>query len=62
MKILKAHEQLEDAALFFAEMAQKYGKYDNVIFEIFNEPTQIDWVDVKSYADNMILVGNPSKN
>lgn len=67
----KAHEQLEDAALFFAEMAQKYGKYDNVIFEIFNEPTQIDWVDVKSYADNivsvirrysdnMILVGNPS--
>lgn len=67
----KAHEQLEDAALFFAEMAQKYGDYDNVIFEIYNEPTSISWAEVKSYADNvvsvirrysdnLILVGSPS--
>lgn len=66
-----AHEQLEDAALFFAEMAQKYGKYDNVIFEIFNEPKKISWAEIKNYADNvvsvirrfsdnLILVGNPS--
>lgn len=66
-----AHEQVEDAYLFFAEMAQKYGKYDNVIFEIFNEPKQIDWELVKKYAnaiigvirkysDNLILVGNPN--
>ena len=34
----KAHEQLDAAKQFFAEMAEKYGGYDNVIFEIFNEP------------------------
>ena len=34
----KAHEQLDAAKQFFAEMAETYGGYDNVIFEIFNEP------------------------
>ena len=34
----KAHEQLDAAKQFFAEMAETYGGYNNVIFEIFNEP------------------------
>jgi len=53
---------------FFGYMAQKYGKYDNVIFELFNEPLQIDWGTIKNYAlsvipeirkysDNLIVVG-----
>lgn len=62
---------LEAAKGFFAEMAKKYGKYPNVIYEIFNEPDYEAWVDVKSYSaeliatirkydeDNVILVGNP---
>lgn len=33
-----AVDQLEEAKQFFSEMAEKYGGYDNVIFEIFNEP------------------------
>lgn len=33
-----AHEQVESAKGFFREMAQNYGQYDNVIFELFNEP------------------------
>ena len=67
----EANNQTESAKGFFSEMAQKWGKYDNVIFEIFNEPTKQSWGEVKNYAnqviqvirqysDNLIVVGNPS--
>ena len=31
-----------------------FGKYDNVIFEVFNEPTNIAWTTVKYYAEQVI--------
>ena len=66
-----AHTQTESAKGFFKEMAEKYGKYDHVIFEVYNEPQKTEWSDVKNYAnqvievirqysDNLVLVGNPS--
>ena len=66
----EANNQTESAKNFFREMAQKWGKYDNVIFEIFNEPQMVEWSVVKNYAeqivpvirqysDNLIVVGNP---
>jgi len=66
-----ATDQLEEATQFFDEMAQAYGSYNNVIFEIFNEPTNQSWSQVRDYAnqivatirkhsDNLILVGNPN--
>jgi endoglucanase len=48
-----------------------YGKYPNVIYEIFNEPDEESWKEVKAYStelistiraidpDNIILVGCP---
>lgn len=63
---------LEEAKAFFAGMSQKYGKYPNVIYEIFNEPEKQSWEEVKAYSeiiiaeirkndpDNIILVGSPS--
>lgn len=63
--------QTKEAKEFFREMAEKYGKYPNVIYEIFNEPDNESWPDVKSYSneiiaairsvdpDNIILVGSP---
>lgn len=65
-----ANEQTEASKNFFKQMAQTYGKYDNVIFELFNEPTDIAWGTIKNYADqvvsvireysdNLILVGTP---
>lgn len=65
-----ANEQTELAKAFFSEMAQTYGQYDNVIFEVFNEPTDISWSTIKNYADqivaeirkysdNLVLVGTP---
>lgn len=63
--------QLEAAKKFFREMAQKYGNYPNVIYEIFNEPVRDPWSKIKEYSveviktirevdpDNIILVGSP---
>ena len=63
--------QLEAAKKFFREMAQKYGKYPNVIYEIFNEPVRDPWSKIKEYSvevikaireidpHNVILVGSP---
>jgi endoglucanase len=62
---------LAEAKTFFDQMAAEYGKYPNVIYELFNEPDQESWEEVKNYAtevikvirnqdsDNIILVGNP---
>lgn len=63
--------RLKEAKQFFTEMATKYGKYPNVIYELFNEPDYETWSEVKGYSqdliqtiravdpDNVILVGNP---
>ena len=60
-----------EAKAFFGEMARKYGKYPHIIYEIYNEPIEDTWVDLKKYAqavigeirkydkDNVVLVGCP---
>lgn len=65
------YPQKEEAKAFFSMMAQKYGKYPHVIYEIYNEPMEDTWASVKEYAaeiiteirkydsDNIILVGSP---
>jgi endoglucanase len=67
-----AHIHTAQAKAFFAEMAQKYGSYPNVIYEIYNEPQMVGWATVKAYAeeviktirqydpDNIIVVGTPT--
>jgi hypothetical protein len=68
-----AEDKKAEAIAFFERMAQKYGEYNHVIYEIYNEPLQISWSDViKPYAqdvisairsidpDNLIIVGTPT--
>ena len=63
----------EDAKAFFAEMAETYAEYSNVLYEICNEPNGgTGWADIKAYAeevigvirtydeDGIILVGTPN--
>ena len=62
---------MEDAKEFFSYVSSKYKDYDNVIYEIMNEPCgDTTWADCKEYAntiipiirentDAVILVGNP---
>lgn len=67
----EATSQTDAAKGFFEEMAKTYGQYDNVIFEVFNEPTDIAWGNIKNYAnqvistirqysDNLVIVGTRS--
>ena len=61
----------EQAVEFFSSMSKKYGANPHIIYEIFNEPDQETWPDVKAYSeavikairtndpDNIILVGSP---
>ena len=60
-----------EATKFFGEMAKKYGKHPHVIYELYNEPVEDSWDDLKAYAqtvikeirkhdpDNIILMGCP---
>ena len=65
------HMYTKEAVAFFSSMAKKYGDNPHVIYEIFNEPVNDSWTDLKAYSievikaiqeydpDNIILVGNP---
>jgi len=68
-----AHNETSEAGAFFEEMATKYKGIPNIIFEIYNEPTNaVGWSQVNSYAssviskirgtgnNNLIIVGSPS--
>lgn len=65
-----AHNNPNEAVAYFEGLAQKYGEYDNIIFEVYNEPTQVSWTTVKTYSetvieairkysDNLVIVGSP---
>lgn len=64
-----AERSKSTAVSFFTEMAQKWGKADNVIFEIYNEPknacsdtwfnlsgAENYWSTIRSYATEIISV------
>lgn len=62
---------VDEAKQFFSETAEKYCDYNNVLYEICNEPNGVDWQTVREYAlqvipvirekdpDSVIIVGNP---
>jgi len=69
----RAEAHQTEAIAFFKEIATEYGKYPNIIYEIYNEPLQISWTDViKPYSEtlireirtidnnNLIIVGTPT--
>ncbi len=47
---------VDQAKDFFARMAEKYSGYNNVLYEICNEPNGVDWAAVKRYAQEVIPV------
>lgn len=50
-----AEQHQAEAIDFFARMAQDYGQYPNVIYEIFNEPIEQDWDTViKPYSEAVV--------
>ena len=53
-----AHDALPygaQEAAFFKGIAEAYGKYPNVIYEIWNEPVHVSWKSqIKPFAENLI--------
>ena len=49
---------IEQSKAFFNEVSQKYKNYDNVIYEICNEPNgnDVTWDVIKSYANTIIPI------
>lgn len=41
---------------FFSTVSKKYGKLDNVLFELWNEPLKIEWSECKQYAETLIPI------
>lgn len=62
---------LEESKIFFRNIATAYHQYPNIIYEIFNEPDNETWPEVKKYSEeiiktirsidkkNIILIGSP---
>ncbi len=46
----------DEASDFFTKIATKYKGIPNVIYEIFNEPEEDSWEDVKKYSEQIIKV------
>lgn len=52
-----SHEnRLDDAMKFFTDVTGKYGDTPNIIYEIWNEPTEVEWQEIKDYANKLIPV------
>jgi aryl-phospho-beta-D-glucosidase BglC (GH1 family) len=69
----EAHQHQSEAVAFFTDLADRYGHLPNVIWEPYNEPTQVSWSGtVKPYheavvaairaqdPDNIIVLGSPT--
>lgn len=55
---------LKEAKMFFEEISKEYAGTPNVIYEIFNEPDDETWEEVKAYSEEIIKVirKNDKKN
>ncbi len=47
---------MEQAKGFFSEVSAKYKDYNNVLYEICNEPNNCSWDDIKTYANTIIPI------
>jgi endoglucanase len=57
--LIDFHSHANNLALakeFFTTTAKKYGKYANTLFEIWNEPTEVKWSEIKDYANEIIPI------
>ncbi|KAI6171371.1 Endoglucanase [Aphelenchoides bicaudatus] len=68
-----AQDHADQAVTFFSAISKKYASYPNIIYEIYNEPLQVDWTTViKPYHEkvvaairandpnNVIVLGTPT--
>jgi len=47
---------LEEAKAFFTAVATRYADSPNVIYELYNEPVDDSWAELKAYAEELIAI------
>ncbi|KAI6170660.1 Endoglucanase [Aphelenchoides bicaudatus] len=60
-----AQNHPDKAVEFFSAISKKYGSNPNIIYEVFNEPLQVDWTSVlKPYHEKVVAAirANDAKN
>jgi endoglucanase len=69
--VVGATSDATKASQFYVELANAYGNTPNIIYEPWNEPTNIAWATIKTYheaviaavrpidPDNIFMLGNP---
>lgn len=50
----KAPDHQDESVDFFSRMASKYAGVPNVIYETFNEPTELTWAQIKPYHEAVV--------
>lgn len=67
-----ADNYTDEGKAFFDQVAQKYGKQPNVLFELWNEPTDVSWTSVvkpyhealvpiiRRHSENIVICGTPT--
>ena len=52
-----SHENNQPLAKeFFGVVSKKYGNIPNIIYEIWNEPLEVEWAETKAYSEELIPV------
>lgn len=57
--IIDFHSHANNLALakdFFGKVTRKYGHLPNLIYEIWNEPTEVEWAETKAYAEELLPI------
>lgn len=58
-----ANNNREAAKTFFKTLSEEYGNAPNIIWEIFNEPTNDNWSNIVAYSNDIIpVIRKNSKN
>lgn len=71
LREMDPNKYIEDAKVFFDKFSKEFADRENVIYEICNEPNNVEWEDIVRYAneiipiirandkDSLIIVGTP---
>lgn len=57
--IIDFHSHLNNlplAKVFFKEVTEKYGHLPNIIYEIWNEPLEVEWAETKAYSEELLPI------
>lgn len=56
LRDMDPNKYIEDAKVFFDKFSKEFADHENIIYEICNEPNNVEWPDIVSYANEIIPI------